>query len=56
MPKANANAARIRERTVPSPGDCAEGVDVLQRAGALEIKTFTGEKTLTNAVALFLHA
>jgi hypothetical protein len=27
----------------------------MQRAGALEIKTFTGEKTLMNAVALVLH-
>jgi hypothetical protein len=25
-------------------------------AWLVEIKTFTGEKTLTNAVALFLHA
>jgi hypothetical protein len=29
----------------------------MQRTGAwlVEIKTFTGKKTLTNAVALFLH-
>jgi len=27
----------------------------MQRAGDLEIKTFTGEKTLMNAVALVLH-
>jgi hypothetical protein len=26
-----------------------------REAGLVEIKTFTGEKTLTNAVALFLH-
>jgi hypothetical protein len=31
--------------------------DTMQRAGVelLEIKTFTGEKTLMNAVALVLH-
>lgn len=30
----------------------------MQRTGAwlVEIKTFTGKKTLTNAVALFLHS
>jgi hypothetical protein len=27
----------------------------MQRAGDSEIKTFTGEKTLMNAVALVLH-
>jgi hypothetical protein len=26
-----------------------------REAGLVEIKTFTGKKTLTNAVALFLH-
>jgi hypothetical protein len=32
-----------------------ETISLMQRAGALEIKTFTGEKTLMNAVALVLH-
>lgn len=35
---------------------CAETVSLMQWAGELtEIKTFTGEKTLMNAVALVLH-
>jgi hypothetical protein len=34
-----------------------ETISLMQRAGELvEIKTFTGKKTLMNAVALVLHA
>jgi hypothetical protein len=33
----------------------SETIASMQRAGDLEIKTFTGEKTLMNAVALVLH-
>jgi hypothetical protein len=42
--------------TVPWSADFSE-VRFMQRseAGLVEIKTFTGKKTLTNAVALFLH-
>ncbi|PKL63660.1 MAG: hypothetical protein CVV32_12830 [Methanomicrobiales archaeon HGW-Methanomicrobiales-3] len=42
--------------TVPWSADFSE-VRFMQRRGAglVEIKTFTGKKTLTNAVALFLH-
>jgi len=37
-------------------GACSETVGSMQRAGVLaEIKTFTGKKTLMNAVALVLH-
>lgn len=45
-----------RDRAVARFGDCSE-VRFMQRreAGLVEIKTFTGKKTLTNAVALFLH-
>lgn len=36
--------------------DCSETISLMQRAGELvEIKTFTGKKTLMNAVALVLH-
>jgi hypothetical protein len=36
--------------------DCSETILLMQRAGELvEIKTFTGKKTLMNAVALVLH-
>ena len=35
----------------------SETVELMQRAGELtEIKTFTGKKTLMNAVALVLHS
>jgi len=46
-----------RDQTVPWPGDISEVRFMHRTEGSLvEIKTFTGEKTLTNAVALFLHA
>ena len=46
--------SETRDRAVALFSDGSEVHSML--AGALEIKTFTGEKTLTNAVALFLHA
>jgi len=45
-----------RDPGVGASGDNSE-VHFMQRSEAwlVEIKTFTGKKTLTNAVALFLH-
>jgi hypothetical protein len=46
----------MRDHAVFAFKDCSETISLMQRAGELvEIKAFTGEKTLMNAVALVLH-
>jgi hypothetical protein len=46
----------MRDHAVFTFKDCSETISLMQRAGELvEIKTFTGKKTLMNAVALVLH-